>query len=85
MSVPPLDAYASREEYYSTLFHELVHSTGHGTRLKRQSLLQFTHFGDHEYSHEELVAEMGAAMLCGLTGIAPKTLENSARYVASWL
>ena len=53
--------------YYSTLFHELVHSTGHETRLNRAF---GSSFGDEPYSREELVAEMGAAFLCAITGIA---------------
>ena len=46
---------------------------------------QFKQFGDHDYSQEELVAELGAAMLCGAAGLAPLTIENSAAYIQSWL
>lgn len=83
--MPDLATFDGPEEYYSTLFHELTHSTGHKDRLARPDLLTFGHFGDRQYSKEELVAEMGAAMLAGQTGIAPVTLENSAAYLASWL
>lgn len=75
----------SSEEYYSVLFHELAHSTGHESRLKRESLTKIQAFGDHEYSKEELVAEMTAAFLCAESGIEQKTLDNSAAYCAGWL
>ena len=73
------------EEYYSTLFHELTHATGHPARLNRSTLMDFERFGDQNYSREELVAEMGAAFLCGITGIENKTINNSAAYLANWL
>jgi len=73
------------EEYYSTLFHELTHSTGHPGRLNRSTLMDAESFGDEQYSREELVAEMGAAFLCGITGIENKTINNSSSYLQSWL
>src|SRR6516225_5280563 len=85
VGMPSKSLFSSGEEYYSTLFHELTHSTGHGTRVGREGIEQLNTFGSESYSKEELVAEMGAAMLCGLTGLAPKTLENSAAYLQSWL
>ena len=80
--IPPMDKFAKVEEYYSTLFHELTHSTGHTKRLNRLSCAAF--FGNEEYSKEELVAEMGAAMLCGRVGIE-NTTNNSAAYLQNWL
>jgi antirestriction protein ArdC len=85
VGIPPTETFMLAEEYYCTLFHELVHATGHPTRLNRKSLAEMGRFGDPVYSQEELVAEMGAAMLCGVTGIAPKTIQNSAAYIQSWL
>jgi antirestriction protein ArdC len=85
ISVPPAQSFGSPEEYYSTLLHELAHATGHGSRLNRPSLYCTDQWAGHRYSYEELVAEMSAAMLCGLAGIAPKTIANSAAYIASWL
>ncbi|MEK5061027.1 antirestriction protein [Paenibacillus sp. FSL H7-0326] len=82
VSVPPLMDYNVPEAYYSTLFHELVHSTGHERRLKRAIKNQF---GDELYSKEELVAEIGAAMLCGVAGIEQTTIDNSASYINGWL
>lgn len=73
------------EHYYSVLFHELVHSTGHRKRLDRHSRFPDHKFGSRDYSQEELVAEMGAAYLCGLCGIENSTIDNSAAYIQSWL
>lgn len=82
--MPPRGAFCSAEEYYSTLFHEMVHATGSSTRLGRKGVTDRTAFASHEYSYEELVAECGAAFLCAQAGIAPATLENSAAYIAQW-
>jgi antirestriction protein ArdC len=74
------------EEYYATTFHELTHSTGHASRLKRNGITSATaHFGSEEYSQEELVAEIGASMLTGLAGFVDVTFDNSAAYIQSWL
>ena len=85
INMPSRSSFDKSEEYYSTLFHELTHSTGHPNRLNRQTLTDFEAFGDSNYSREELAAEMGAAFLCGFTGIENRTIENSAAYLASWL
>jgi antirestriction protein ArdC len=85
VQMPDLGSFDNAEEYYSTLFHELTHSTGHLRRLNRSTLATFERFGDEKYSAEELVAEMGAAFLCGFTGIDNKTIRNSAAYLQSWL
>jgi antirestriction protein ArdC len=69
--------------YYATLFHELVHSTGHESRLARSISNQF---GDELYSKEELVAETGAAFLCAIAGIATKHTErNTTAYIQNWI
>lgn len=81
IEMPNPETFESDAAYYSTRFHELVHATGHDSRLKRDlSGL----FGDHSYSKEELIAEMGAAFLCGVAGIEDTTVENSAAYIDSW-
>jgi len=82
VSVPAIGAFTTPEEYYSTLFHELSHATGHKKRLGRD--MSAVTFGDHAYSKEELVAEFSAAMLSGVAGISPVTLDNSAAYIAHW-
>ena len=83
--MPKKELFVGAEEYYSTLFHELTHSTGHEKRLSRKSLTDLCPFGSTNYSKEELVAEMGAAMLCGESGIHNRTIDNSASYIANWL
>jgi antirestriction protein ArdC len=85
VAMPFRNSFESSEEYYCTLFHELVHSTGHPKRLNRPTLIHHEHFGDENYSREELVAEMGSAFLCGYTGIGNRTITNSAAYLANWL
>ena len=85
VGMPARGLFASSEEYYSTLFHELTHSTGHASRVGREGIEQLNTFGSESYSKEELVAEMGAAMLCGVTGIAQATLQNSASYLKCWI
>jgi antirestriction protein ArdC len=62
-----------------------VHSTGHGSRVGRKGVTETSYFGSHEYSKEELVAEMGAAFLCGHAGIEQGTIVNSAAYIRGWL
>lgn len=68
-------------EYYSTLFHELAHSTGHQSRLNRP--IQ-NWFGTHDYGVEELTAEFTAAFLGSMAGLDPAVTENSAAYINSW-
>lgn len=85
IQLPHLSTFVSPEEYYSTLFHEYTHATGHQDRLARKSILEPSYFGSHEYSKEELVAEMGAAFLCGHAGIENTTIENSAAYIKGWM
>lgn len=83
--MPDPTAFERREAYYSTLFHELTHSTGHADRLNRATLKDMVRFGDANYSKEELVAEMGATYLCGVCGIENATITNSAAYLNGWL
>lgn len=85
VNMPKFNTFNSAEEFYSTLFHELTHSTGHASRLNRSGITELTYFGSCNYSKEELVAEMGAAFLCGHVGIENKTIDNSASYINSWL
>ena len=82
ITMPPMEYFKQTPEYYSTLFHEAAHSTGHTSRLGRD--LNAAR-GSESYSFEELVAEMTAAMLCGKAGIEMQTLDNSAAYIANWL
>jgi antirestriction protein ArdC len=85
VTMPPRDTFESPEAFYNVLFHELTHSTGHESRLKREGVTNPTWFGSHEYSKEELVAEMGAAFLSGHAGISTEGLiNNSAAYLHTW-
>jgi antirestriction protein ArdC len=84
IKMPALNSFFNPEEYYSTLFHECVHSTGSPKRLDRPTLTESQGFGSESYAQEELVAEMGAAFLCGISGISQTTIENSAAYIQGW-
>ncbi|MCR8966138.1 zincin-like metallopeptidase domain-containing protein [Brevibacillus halotolerans] len=83
--IPSMCDFKSVEEFYSTLFHECLHSTGRRTRLNRSGVIGKIIYGSEIYSREELIAELGAAMLCGVCGIDNSTIENSASYISSWL
>lgn len=85
VTMPARTTFETQAEYYSTLFHELTHSTGHAKRLRREGIEKIQPFGSEDYSKEELVAEMGSAMLCGVAGIEQATINNSAAYLRSWI
>lgn len=85
VNVPPMKDFPKIEEYYCTFFHELIHSTGHSSRLNREGITEIARFGSQTYSKEELVAEIGASMLTGLAGFSDVTFDNSAAYIQSWL
>lgn len=84
--MPAREQFESAEAYYATLFHELIHSTGHIKRLGREEVVNLTGFGSVPYCREELVAEMGASFLCSIAQIDYSDLfENSAAYLSGWL
>ena len=84
ITVPTMKQFISTAEYYSTIFHELTHSTGHSRRLNR--LDRTAHFGSEEYSKEELVAEIGAAALVNHAGLETvSSFRNSTAYIQNWL
>ena len=80
--MPEQGKFNSDGEYYSALFHELVHSTGNKKRLDRD--LKPLMLDSHSYSKEELIAEIGSAFLCHHTGVKG-VIENQAAYCQSWL
>jgi antirestriction protein ArdC len=84
IEIPKREQFNKPERFYSVLFHELSHSTGHQKRLNRTFGTSKSH-KDKTYSKEELVAEMGASFLCGHCGIDTETVEDSASYIKSWL
>ena len=84
VTIPLLKQFSETAEYYSTTFHELIHSTGHSSRLNRLEKTAF--FGSEAYSKEELIAEIGSATLvnhCGLE--TTSSFRNSAAYIQGWL
>lgn len=80
ITLPVREAFNDPASFYATAFHELIHWTGHRSRLDR---LAATPFGSPEYAKEELVAELGAAFLCADKGIIGKTQHPE--YIANWL
>lgn len=85
IAMPIKEAFADPSSYYATLFHELVHSTGHSKRLARAGVVDFSAFGSDIYGKEELVAEMGSSLLCAEAGIENSTINSSASYINGWL
>lgn len=84
--VPMPNQFDEAAEYYSTAFHELTHSTLTESRCNRRQQGTVAFFGSKEYSREELVAEIGAAMLCSNFGVdTKKAFRNSIAYLQSWV
>lgn len=73
---------SATESFYAVHLHELVHWTGHPSRLDRQLR---NRFGDDFYAMEELIAELGAAFLCADLGITNEPRQDHASYIRSWL
>jgi len=88
VNMPFIEKFVNSESYYATLFHELVHSTGHASRLNRKEWLKDTSYAtsnEEKYSLEELVAEMGACYLESVAGIADTVFQQNAGYIDGWL
>lgn len=81
ITMPEREQFKTAEGYYSTLFHEFSHATGHASRCNRDGMGNMVR---HEYSREELVAEFSALFLCGECGIAPAVKDNSVAYLKTW-
>lgn len=82
--VPEINQFTDVSEFYSTAFHEAVHSTGHSSRLNR--ITNVANFGSESYSVEELVAEVGASYLVNAAGLeTPSSFGNTAAYISGWL
>jgi len=82
INIPPAKSFRDAEGYAGTVLHELIHATGHKSRLDRKLVAQN---GSQDYAYEELVAELGAAMLCGSLGITPDPRPDHAKYLNSWI
>ena len=78
----PEETYKDGMEYYSSIAHEMAHSTGIEARLGRD---MEGHFGDKKYAKEELVAELTAAMVGNSMGFDKRILDNNAKYVDGWM
>lgn len=85
VGMPNKAQFEAVEKYYSTLFHELGHSTMHLTRLDRKKGQEGLDTAIHEYSFEELVAELTACFIGSECGILGKEIEQSASYLKGWL
>lgn len=86
VNMPNETRFVDSDSYYKTLFHELVHSTGHAKRLNRASLNEIAHWGDSVYAKEELVAEIGSMYLTAYCGLQPKdNFDNSSAYLQGWI
>jgi antirestriction protein ArdC len=83
--MPDRNRFDAEDNYHATLFHELVHATGHEKRLKRVGITDGKGCGSEPYGKEELIAEMGSAFLCGYAGIVDRTINSSAAYLEGWL
>ena len=83
VGMPPVVTFESPQNFYSVLYHEIVHSTKHASRLNDKTR-GGKKFGDKEYALEELVAELGACYMCAESGILFHTIDNSAAYLSSW-
>lgn len=81
IQMPNRDGFETPEHYYQTLFHEIIHSSGHSSRQDR---LDLDTFGSENYAKEELVAEIGAAMLYATAGLDRDLMEHSAAYLKAW-
>jgi antirestriction protein ArdC len=85
VGMPHKQKFESAESFYATLFHELAHSTGHPSRVGRDGIENVNSFASESYSKEELIAEMSSAFLCGVSGISPAVIGQSASYLQSWI
>jgi antirestriction protein ArdC len=85
INMPRMKTFATSEDYYGTLFHELIHATGHQSRLSRKEIYENPKFGTDMYSLEELVAEIGSCYLKSYAGLPIADMANNAAYIESWL
>lgn len=85
INMPPIKSFGNAESYYSVLFHELVHSTGHESRLNRKEITEKIVYGSEQYSLEELTAEIGACFLKSYSALPIEDLSQNAAYIQNWL
>jgi antirestriction protein ArdC len=85
INMPKMNNFKNTDGYFSTLFHELIHSTGHSSRIGRKEVMESASFGSEPYSMEELVAEIGSCYLQSYSGIETKDFNNNVAYIQNWL
>jgi antirestriction protein ArdC len=85
INIPKQGSFGSIESYYTVLFHELIHSTGHSSRLNRKAINEPNAFASESYSIEELTAEIGACYLNSIAGIINNEFDNSVSYIKGWI
>jgi antirestriction protein ArdC len=85
ITLPLHKQFEKTEMFYSTAFHEMVHSTGHAKRLKRDGVVNMDRKGSQKYAKEELVAEIGASILNATYGTFDNTKHLNVAYVQNWL
>lgn len=84
IQMPAFGDFVSGNAFFATLAHEAVHSTGHRDRLNRETLRRYGESREIRAA-EEMIAEIGAAMLCAQLGMEPTEREDHAAYISSWL
>ena len=85
VNMPRMETFKSTDEFYSTLYHELVHSTGHPSRLNRPELMESEGMKSEKYAIEELIAEIGACYLKSYAGLSDDYFKYNVAYIKSWL
>lgn len=85
VQIPMMHNFEKAEYFYSVLFHELAHSTGHETRLNRKEVVNSSRSDTTSYANEELVAELTASFLNAITGTTATTIKLNASYIEGWL
>lgn len=84
INTPPIECFPSKDEYYTASFNQLVHSTGHESRLNRPELMNLLSTGEYTYSVEDLIAELGTCYLKSIAGM-DSSIENNTDYISSWI
>ncbi len=83
--MPNIEHFLDDDSYYQTLFHELIHSTGHESRLNRKEIVNPEKFASENYAIEELTAQIGMCYLMSEAGVGEMHFDNSVAYIQTWL
>lgn len=85
IQIPNIELFTTKDEFYSTLFHEMIHSTGNKTRLAREWIISKNNFWSNNYSTEELIAEIWSMFLSNYAWIENTVIDNQISYIQGWL